>query len=190
MYVLKLPIQLFFSQLRPGAEFNERIDLIKYLKEIGYVLATGFIVGLPSETYEDIINNVLLAKYLSPDMHSFGPLIPASNTPLCNMPKVKKNLILKTIAIMRFIDSGSNILVTTALETLDKDAKKESLLAGANSMMINITPEKYRHLYAIYDNKAGLEEDVGKSVKETVELLYELGRAPTDIGDTTIKKLK
>ncbi len=171
-----------FAKLRPGTDLDERIDLIKYLKEIGYVLATGFMIGLPGETNEDIANNILLTKYLAPDMYSFGPLMPASDTPLKNEPKVTKDLVLKTIAISRFVDSNSNILVTTALETLDKNAKKEALLAGANSLMINITPIKYRQLYTIYDNKADSEKEVAQSIKETVELLYELGRAPTDIG--------
>ncbi|CAL7962502.1 biotin synthase [Gammaproteobacteria bacterium] len=176
-----------FAKLRPGTNLDDRIELIKYLKEIGYVLATGFIIGLPEETYEDIVNNILLAKYLAPDMYSFGPLLPASDTPLSNMfetdiPEQFVNLVLKTIAVARFVDSGSNILVTTALETLDKNAKKEALLAGANSMMINITPAKYRQLYAIYDNKADLEKEITQSIQETVELLYKLGRAPTDIG--------
>ena len=171
-----------FTKLRPGTVLDDRIELIKHLKEMGYVLATGFIIGLPEETHEDIVNNILLAKYLAPDMYSFGPLLPASETPLKNAPKITKDLVLKTIAITRFVDSGSNILVTTALETLDKKAKKEALLAGANSMMINITPTKYRQLYAIYDNKADLEKEIAQSIQETVKLLYKLGRAPTDIG--------
>lgn len=171
-----------FEKLRPGTNLDERITLIKYLKEIGYIIATGFIIGLPAETNEDIVNNILLTKYLAPDMYSFGPLITAHETPLSNIPKVAKDLVLKTIAVTRFIDNNSNILVTTALETLDKAAKKEALLAGANSMMINITPAKYKQLYTIYDNKADLGKEITQSTQDTIKLLYELGRAPTDIG--------
>jgi biotin synthase len=93
-----------------------------------------------------------------------------------------KHLILKTIALSRFIDRQSKILVTTALETLDKDAKKQGLMAGANSLMLNITPKRYAELYSIYDDKAGITEDIGKTIKETVDLLYSIGRAPTDLG--------
>jgi biotin synthase len=171
-----------FAKLRPGTNLDERIKLIKYLKKIGYVLATGFIIGLPEETHEDVANNILLAKYLAPDMYSFGPMLPASDTPLSATEKTPKDLVLKTIAVARFVDSSSNILVTTALETLDRNAKKEALLAGANSMMINITPAKYRRLYAIYDNKADSNKEVTQSIQETIKLLYKLGRAPTDIG--------
>ena len=171
-----------FQKMRPGTTLTDRIDLIKYLKELGYVLATGFLLGLPGETTLDIANNILLTRYLAPDMYSFGPLIPTNETPLENCPIVSKELILKTIAASRFVDSNSNILVTTALETLDKNAKREALLAGANSLMINITPLKYRSLYAIYDNKANKDKEISDSIKETVDLLYSLGRAPTDLG--------
>ncbi|OGT08016.1 MAG: [FeFe] hydrogenase H-cluster radical SAM maturase HydE [Gammaproteobacteria bacterium RBG_16_37_9] len=176
-----------FAKLRPGTNLADRVQLIKALKAMGYVLATGFIVGFPGETNNDLIQNILLAKYLAPDMYSFGPLIPASNTPLFGSPKVSKDLILKTIAVMRFIDSNSNILVTTALETLDRNAKQEALLAGANSMMINITPKHYKELYKIYDDKADVTKEIKQSIQETVKMLYELGRAPTDIAAHAVK---
>lgn len=176
-----------FSTLRPNTTLADRIDLIKNLKEMGYVLATGFLIGLPGETSLDIVNNILLTKYLAPDMYSFGPLIPSLDTPLQDEQKVSKDLVLKTIAVSRFVDSGSNILVTTALETLDKNAKKEALLAGANSLMINITPLKYRNLYAIYDNKANVDQAIDNAISENVNLLYSLGRAPTDLGGDNIR---
>ncbi|MFA6408907.1 MAG: radical SAM protein [Gammaproteobacteria bacterium] len=171
-----------FSRIRPGTTLKDRLKLIRSLKDMGYVIATGFLVGLPGETDEDIVNNILLTKSLGPDMYSFGPFLPTIGTPMEKAERASKELILKTIAISRLVDYGSNILVTTALETLDKEAKREGLLAGANSMMINITPEKYRSLYAIYDNRASIDTVVSKAVQETVDLLYSLGRAPTDLG--------
>lgn len=171
-----------FAKLRPGTSLANRIQLIKDLQAMGYVLATGFIIGLPGETISDLVQNILLTKYLSPDMYSFGPLIPTDATPLGDAPKVNKDLVLKTIAISRFVDSNSNILVTTALETLDFSAKRAALLAGANSLMIDITPQYYRELYKIYDNKVDIPKEIGQNIAETVKLLYDLGRAPTDIG--------
>lgn len=171
-----------FSMLRPGTSLTERIELIKYLKELKYVLATGFIIGLPGDTNEDLVNNILMTRYLAPDMYSFGPFIPAQDTPLSNYSKVTKHDVLKAISLARFVDSNSNILVTTALETLDFNAKKEALLAGANSLMINITPQQYQHLYAIYDNKAGISKSTDEEINNLTELLYSLGRAPTDLG--------
>jgi biotin synthase len=171
-----------FARLRPGTTLENRIDLIKHLKDIGYVLATGFMIGLPGETSTDIVNSISLTRYLAPDMYSFGPLVPTRDTPLANSLLPTKEEVLKTIAISRFVDSNSNILVTTSLETIDETAKREALLAGANSMMINITPENYKKMYAIYDNRAGITQSIDSSIQETVNLLYSLGRAPTDIG--------
>lgn len=171
-----------FARLRPGTTLEDRVNLIKELKNIGYVIATGFIIGFPGETNEDLVNNILLTKSLGPDMYSFGPLIPTMGTPLEAQKKVAKDLVLKTIAISRFVDSSSNILVTTALETLDEGAKREALLAGANSMMINMTPLQYRPLYSIYDNRVDLSKEIDNSIKDTIDLLSSLGRSPIDIG--------
>lgn len=171
-----------FAKIRPGTDLAARIELIKSLKEMGYVLATGFMLGLPGENHLDIVNNILLTRYLGPDMYSYGPLIPTQGTPLADVSKIIPSLMLKAIAITRFVDSNSNILVSTALETLDPATKREALLAGANSLMLNVTPNQYRELYAIYDNRAGVDSAIEKSIQETVSLLYNLGRAPTDIG--------
>jgi len=169
-----------FAKLRPQTSFRERLDLLQALKKIGYIIATGFIVGFPGETVTDIIENLLLTRSLQPDMYSFGPFIPASDTPLASHIMPTKDDILKTIAVARLMDRDSNILVTTALETLDPQAKREGLLAGANSLMINLTPLKYREQYAIYDNRA-CKLELKDAIDETTKLLFSLGRAPTDL---------
>jgi len=171
-----------FETLRPGTSLQERIELIQSLRDMGYVLATGFMIGLPDETGDDIINNIFLTKSLRPDMCSFGPFIPTQDTPLEKASQVSKEAILKAIAISRFVEPDSNILVTTALETIDKAAKKEGLLAGANSLMINATPTCYKQLYSIYKGKVTNDLTLDKDIQSTVDLLYSLGRAPTDLG--------
>jgi len=170
-----------FGRLRPCTSFTERLNLLKQLKEIGYIIATGFIVGFPDENAQDIVNNILLTRSFKPDMYSFGPLIPTVDTPLAQQPRLTKEAILKITAITRLLDRDSNILVTTALETLDASAKKAALLAGANSMMINITPLQYREQYTIYDHRA-CKLELAAAIKETVDLLFSLGRSPTDLG--------
>lgn len=182
-----------FENLRPSTSFDERIQLIKELKQMGYIVATGFLIGLPDETDEDIINNILLTKELKADMYSFGPFIPPENTSentpkntfentlLQNHKVVDKNIVLKAIAISRFLDRDSNILVTTALETLDKNARTQALLAGANSLMINVTPNEFKKKYTIYKRNYGSQTDIKKEIIETINMLYSLGRAPMDI---------
>lgn len=171
-----------FRELRPGTDLEERLELIRYLKYIGYVLATGFIVGLPGDNTSRLVDDILLTKSLGPEMYSFGPFIPAEGTPLEGHGTVTKDHILRAIAASRFADRDSNILVTTALETLDQQAKREALASGANSLMLNLTPSGFKKLYSIYDNREGVDTDVTDSIKETLSLLYSLGRAPTDLG--------
>jgi len=163
-----------FERERPKTNFNKRISLIRDLKEMKYIIATGFLVGI-GESEENIVNNILLTKELEPDMYSFGPFIPSGGS-----SKVEKDLIFKIIALSRFIDKKSKILVTSALETLDSNARKEGLMAGANSLMLNVTPKKYKELYNLYPGRK--DEEVIKAVDETVDLLYSIGRAPTDLG--------
>lgn len=171
-----------YQKLRPGKILTDRVELIKHLKKLSYILATGFLTGLPGETKQDIINNILLTKSLKADMYSFGPLIPAFNTPLAKQKMIAKDLMLKIIAITRFIERDAKILVTTAMETLDKKVKEQGLLAGANSLMINVTPSGYRKKYVIYPARADKNKEIKKNIKETLDLLYSLGRAPTDVG--------
>ena len=174
-----------YTVMRPGKKLDDRLGLIRKLIAHGFVVATGFIIGLPGTTEQDLINDILLTKSLKPDMYSFGPLIPHPDTQIGKMKTkpVSLNLALKTIALSRFIDPKAKILVTTALETLDRDGKRKGLLAGGNSLMINVTPEKFREDYDIYPSKARdpklKTQDV---IRETLDLLYSLGRAPTDLG--------
>jgi len=174
-----------FEKMRPGTTLEKRLSLIKFLKRTGYLIATGFLIGLPDETEQDVINNIFLTKSLAPDMYSFGPLIPAKGTPLENQKIIDETTILKIIALTRLLDRNSNILVTSAMETLNPDAKKNGLMAGANSLMINATPENYKKLYKLYPRKSN--KNLKANIKETISLLYSLGRAPADLGITTIK---
>lgn len=171
-----------YSRMRPGKKLRDRLNLIGFLRKTGYLLATGFLVGLGEESDRDIINNILLTKKLSPEMYSFGPLITHPDTPLADLERLSLEKILKITALMRFIDKKSRLLVTTALETLDKDAKEKALSAGANSLMINATPVKFRKLYDIYPERAGCSVSVEEQIAQNLKLLYRLGRAPTDLG--------
>jgi biotin synthase len=107
-------------------------------------------------------------------MYSFGPVLPEG-------PETE--LVLKILAVSRIVDpKNAKIVVTTGFETLEENARSLGLMAGANSMMLNVTPMKYRKLYSIYPNRAHENEELDVQIKEAVDLLYSLGRAPTDIG--------
>lgn len=172
-----------YEKYRPGHRLEDRIELIKELKRIGYLVFTGFLIGLPQQTDEGLINDIELAGSLSPEMFSFGPFIPHPDTPLKGAPRPTTELALNAIARTRIRYPESRILATTSLETLDKEnGAKLGLLSGANSLMINVTPERYQRLYEIYPGRAGIDVSVTEKIDSTLKLLHSLGRAPTDLG--------
>jgi biotin synthase len=116
-------------------------------------------------------------------MYSFGPLIPNPDTPLAGEKLVNINEVLKVLAVSRLVSKNAKILVTTALETLDKKhGQRKGLMAGANSLMINATPKKYKECYSLYPGRADKDKEITKNIAEVLKLLYSIGRAPTDIG--------
>ena len=172
-----------YQDLRPGRQLETRLELSRQIRDLGYLLITGSIIGLPGSTDEDYLNDLKIAKSLAPEMYSFGPLVPHPKTPLSLQPTIKLVTILEVIARCRIMDPEGKIVVTTALETLYGDnGKRQGLMSGANSLMLNVTPMKYRKLYDIYPNRAGMEKEINNQIKETLSLLRELGRAPTDLG--------
>lgn len=172
-----------YAKMRPKHLLKDRIALINNLRDMGYLIMSGFLIGLPTQSEEDIIKDIELANSLGTDMFSFGPFIPHPETPLGKNVAPSTELVLNTIARTRILNPDAKILITTSFETLDKEnGLKQGLLCGGNSLMINLTPEKYRKLYEIYPNRAGIERDVRRRIDEVIKLLHSIGRAPTDLG--------
>jgi len=171
-----------YQEVHPGLELETRLNHLRKAYDLGYLILTGSLIGLPGQTKKDILNDIFLSKELHAEMFSFGPFIPHPNTPFSDEKGVQVEDIIKVLAIARIIDNtNAKILVTTALETLNKEAAKMGLLAGANSLMLNVTPLNYRQFYSIYPNRAHQCEDISSQIESTVSLLISLGRAPTDL---------
>jgi biotin synthase len=148
-----------FKKLHPrGKNLNSRFKHLKFMRELGYFVATGSIVGLPGQTINDLADDIIATKKWA-HMISTGPYIPAENTTLgisnFQFPISNKiDLNLKMIAILRLLMPTAKIPVTTAFETLaGESGRRKALASGANSLMFNLTPDKYRPLYQIYPNK-------------------------------------
>jgi len=171
-----------YAALHPGCAVERRIEEIRAAAEIGYLILTGGLIGLPGQAGTEIVADILTARDLKAEMFSFGPFLPHPETPLAGAQPPAESLALKTLAVSRLVDTHAKILVTTGLETLSCSARRAGLLAGANSVMLNATPEEYRRLYTIYPNRAHDEEPLSRQIEETIFLLQSLGRAPTDLG--------
>ncbi len=172
-----------YGRVRPGCRLETRLEHIKRAYDMGYFILTGAMIGIPGQTDEDIVGDVRLAKELKAEMYSFGPFIPHPETPFSNESPPVSQLVLKVLALCRLADQeNARILVTTGFETLSAGARKDGLMSGANSVMLNVTPMKYRKLYSIYPGRAHEGEEIDEQIRETISLLRSLGRAPTDLG--------
>ncbi|MFH1247713.1 MAG: radical SAM protein [Candidatus Omnitrophota bacterium] len=172
-----------YEKLRPGHKLNDRLELIKKLKEIGYLVMTGFLIGLPGQTDEDLGRDIKLTDSMGPEMFSFGPFIPHPQTTLAKTALVSVEYVLNIIAKARIQSPKARILVNTSFETLDRNnAIRLGLMAGANSLMINLTPRKYQKLYDIYPSRAGLDTSIEERIEYVIKILHSIGRAPTDLG--------
>ena len=172
-----------YGNLHPGHNLESRLGVLREARRIGYLIITGGLLGLPGQTDADIADDLLLAKDLGADMFSFGPFLPHPATPLSSFSAPSKEKMLKVLSLARLIDPlKANVVVTTALETLDAGARRDGLMGGANSVMLNLTPLKYRNLYSLYPRRAHEGEEITVQIEETLALLRSIGRAPADLG--------
>ncbi|MCL2039649.1 MAG: [FeFe] hydrogenase H-cluster radical SAM maturase HydE [Bacteroidetes bacterium] len=144
--------------------FDKRLKTLNTLKELNYQVGTGTMIGLPFQTLEDIADDIIFFKENDIDMVGLGPYIEHSATPLYIhkdelLPlKDRLELTLKTIAIIRLLIPDVNIASATALQVIDPQGREKGILAGANVVMPNITPTKYRSNYLLYENKVCLDD--------------------------------
>ena len=154
--------KLLFSKIHPDNnehDFQRRLDCLKNLQDIGFQTGTGVMIGLPFQTLDDLAGDLLFMRDFDIDMCGMGPYIEHADTPLINVIKTllplkdRFNLTLKMIAIIRIMMKDINIVAATALQAIDPIGREKAVRIGANIMMPNITPGKYRDSYKLYDNK-------------------------------------
>lgn len=139
--------------------FEERLSLLKKLKAMGYHVGTGSLIGLPGQKTEDLAEDILFYDKYDVSMAGMGPFIPHPDTPLAAEAGGVFEASLKMIAVTRMACKDIFISATTALQTLNpKDGRERALKAGANLIMPNITPKKYRRHYQLYPNKVCIYE--------------------------------
>ena len=170
-----------YEKLHPNMSFENRVECLYNLKELGYETGTGSLVGLPNQTIESLADDVLFFKKLDADMIGIGPFIPHPNTPLKNDGnKNAFDLALKLMAITRIIMPDINIPATTAMETLNPNGRIMALRSGANVVMPNITDINCKKKYEIYPNKPAVDVSIEKYKLELIEKLKLIGRFISD----------
>lgn len=123
------------------------------LKDIGYQVGCGFMVGSPGQTPEHLAEDLLFIRALEPDMVGIGPFIPQHNTPLRHQPAGTLELTLFLLGLIRLMLPDVLLPATTALGTIHPQGRELGIQAGANVCMPNLSPAEVREKYALYDNK-------------------------------------
>lgn len=149
---------------------RNRFVILKELKQLDYEVGSGVMIGIPGQSYASLANDIYLFGEMDLDMVGVGPYIPHLNTPLGSkqitfdinpqdqVPNTEE-MTYKVVALTRLVCPQANIPSTTALASLNKiNGRELGLTRGANVVMPNITPAKYRTKYEIYPNKACLNE--------------------------------
>jgi biotin synthase len=185
--------QELFNRIHPGFPGRKpRIEILRYLRELGYEAGSGVMIGIPGQTYETLANDLETFRELDLDMIGMGPFIPHPQTSLGqdgnpDFPVAKsgeqveanEQMTYKMIALTRLVRPDANIPSTTALATINlKNGRELGLCRGANIMMPNMTPSKYRELYEIYPDKACMTETSGQCNLCMGGRIHSIGRIP------------
>lgn len=151
--------QKLYSQMHPNMAFANRVRCLRDLKELGYEVGSGCLVGLPNQTIESLADDILFFKDIGADMIGIGPFIPHPHTPLKEDKAGDFTLALKVMALTRLVLKDINIPATTAMETLNPNGRIIALQSGANVVMPNVTTTEYRAKYEIYPGKICINEN-------------------------------
>ncbi len=144
-----------YAQLHPETmSWFNRINCLQNLKEIGYQVGCGFMVGSPGQTAQHLAEDLRFIANFKPHMVGIGPFIPHDSTPLAGEKPGSLELTLFLLGLIRLIQPDVLLPSTTALATIDPEGRKLGMLAGANVVMPNISPAEARRNYALYNNQA------------------------------------
>lgn len=153
-----------YSKLHPEyMSLEERKRCLFDLKKIGYQVGSGFMVGSPFQSIDNIISDLEFLHELQPDMIGIGPYIVHKETPFSKYQSGSVEMTVRLIAILRHMFPYALIPSTTALGTLHPEGREMGLRAGANVVMPNLSPQSYRRLYDLYENKISTDEEAAES---------------------------
>lgn len=152
-----------YQKLHPESmSLKNRKECLFNLKEIGYQVGSGFMVGSPYQTTENLISDLRFLQQLKPDMIGIGPYITHLETPFNEFTNGSLDLTLRLISILRLMFPYALIPSTTALGTIHPQGREMGLKAGANVVMPNLSPVSVRKLYELYENKICTGEEAAQ----------------------------
>ncbi len=177
-----------YQKLHPKSmSFANRIDCLYNLKEIGYQVGCGFMVGSPFQTVENLALDMMFISEFKPHMVGLGPFIPHKDTPFKDYSSGSVELTLFLLALVRLAVPKALIPATTALRTIDNSAYRSGMLAGANVVMMNFSPDDAKNKYLLYNNKICSKNKTSTEIDILQKDLRETGyKVVVDIGNYAI----
>ena len=181
-------IKAHYEKLHPEEmSFENRINCLKNLKELGFQIGAGFMVGSPYQTEENLVNELLFLKELRPHMVGIGPFISHKDTPFKDKPSGTVDLTLFMLGLIRLTLPKVLLPATTALGTIDPLGREKGIKAGANVLMPNLSPAGVRKKYMLYDNKICTGDEVAQCIECLKTKMKTIGcKIVVDRGDSKI----
>ena len=174
-----------YEKLHPAEmSFENRMRCLRGLKELGYQVGCGFMVGSPGQTSETLAEDLKFIEDLKPDMCGVGPFVPHKDTPFRDHPAGTLEQTCYLLSIIRLIHPPVLLPATTALGTIHPEGRELGILAGANVVMPNLSPENVRGKYELYNNKLNTGAEAAQGLAALKERMGRIGyQVATDRGD-------
>lgn len=166
-----------YQKLHPqNLSLETRKKCLYDLKDCGFQVGAGFMVGSPFQTFENLADDLLFLKELEPQMVGIGPFLPHHETPFANYNKGSYSLTITMLSLTRLLLPKVLLPATTALATLNPEKGRiDAFLAGANVVMPNLSPFKNRKDYSLYDDKLSTGNEAAQSIKLLEEEIKKAG---------------
>lgn len=154
-----------FARLHPASQTLEsRKKCLYALREIGFQVGAGFMVGSPFQTEEHLASDLVFLRELSPHMVGIGPFIPHKDTPFAGDPAGPLDLTLLMLALTRLLLPRVLLPCTTALGSIHPEGRRLGLRAGGNVVMPNLSPPEVRESYSLYNGKLSMGAEAAEGV--------------------------
>ncbi len=173
-----------YASLHPAEmSLQNRVRCLYDLKDIGYQVGCGIMVGTPGQTAETLANDMEFMAAFQPHMVGIGPFLPHCQTPFKDEAPGSVDLSLLCLALTRLLLPKCLLPATTALGTAEAEGRKRGVLAGCNVVMPNLSPLSVRKKYMLYDNKAGSDITAAQGVALLRQQMEDIGyKVVTAIG--------
>jgi biotin synthase len=185
-YLLRIEVsnRKLYQRLHPSGNrnrFERRLEALDIIRKTGFQVGTGVMIGLPFQTSSDLADDLIFFRNLDVDMVGMGPWIEHQETPLYQhrhlapLPHQRLELTLRMVATLRIMMKDINIAATTAMQAIDPSGRERALIAGANIVMPNLTPARYRDNYLLYENKPNVQDQPDETLQALAKHIAQAG---------------